>query len=139
MSVLRGQETCGGKHLQCPMNGRRMRKVWEFIQDQIKQFKAWALAITIHDCEGDEVLLELMRAMLRLTATTMMTRCKYFSLVPWRFATCDTQAGARECLNQVRSRPLEEHDPATRDVWQRIETDVVDMAEHGNLSARLKK
>ena len=47
-------------------------------------------------------------------------RFGYLRLVPWRFACCESVEGCREVMDQVRSRPLEDHDPLTQDVMRRI-------------------
>jgi len=66
-----------------------------------------------------------MKATLRLTAVQLHERYKYLHLVPWFLVHATTSEGATEIVRQVRSRPLAEHDPATRRFWCSFEHDVL--------------
>jgi hypothetical protein len=49
--------------------------------------------------------------MLLKKTSELELRMSYFGLVPWFCIHADTPAGARECMKQIRAKPLEAHDP----------------------------
>ena len=63
---------------------------------------------------------------------------EYLGEVPWLFARAHTVAGAKECVRQVIARPLEDHDPVTRDFITCVGNDLKERAEGAELTQALE-
>ena len=126
----------GHKHLQCFFNGKRLGEVWPFVCDKIAEVKQVARTLTPEDCEGPNAVLESISGMLARKVSGLNLRFAYYGLVPWLFARADEKEGAVECLKQVRSRALEDHDEFTVDIMRRFGGDIDRVAEDGECSDR---
>jgi len=108
---IRERHEGGVRSQHCWRNGRRLRGAWDFISTEAEKATARAYAIREVDCENDRDAWKSMKSSLLQKASGMRLRFFYLSLVPWQFSRCDTQEGAIETMKQIRSRPLEQHDP----------------------------
>ena len=104
----------GQKHVRCPRDSRKLRQAWQFVQSQKSEFSNAHRQLRLEDCEGSLELFGAVKSMLLTAVTTLETRFKYLRLVPWALSNADTVEGAQECLNQIRARPIHEHDVVTR-------------------------
>ena len=93
--------------------------------------KKRARDLTPADCEGDAVLAVEIKSLLRVVADALVLRFKYLSCAPWSFASADTPEIANEFLQDVKSRPLSEHDPLTQYLFEMYEDDLVRVSEGG--------
>ena len=102
------------KHVPCfCFNSRRLRHAWTYIQDESAKYLARAAELGPDDCEGDALLVPIMKSMLVQLSGVLVTRHKYLKSAPWSFARADEVEGARLFLAQYRSRPPDQHDPVT--------------------------
>ena len=72
---------------------------------------------------------ELTRSTLKLAASTLAKRTKYFGCVLWYFVHATKREGAVECIRQVRATDLANHDPLTRRIWRDLEADLVAVSD----------
>ena len=128
----------GVKHVSCVWNSRRLKGAWEHTEKMVASLKGKARKLKVDSCEHSEGLRKLMAGWLRKTADLFIKRFRYLGLVPWAFAGADAQAGARTCVDQVLSRPMEDHDPVTRGVWERVGPDIQAVANGQPCSTKLK-
>jgi len=128
----------GKKHVECRENGRRLRDAWEWIQLRIVEFQQWARTVTLADCEGNGDIWELVKTMCKKAASELRLHFKHYAVVPWAFARADTVAGALDCVTQIRARPLEDHDPVTRDFVGRVGADLESRSQGGELTTALE-
>jgi len=126
-----------GKFVSCVNVSRRIHQAWEFVQEEIEKFRQKAKDLTPAMCEDSNYMCTMLKSILRQVADALHKRWKYFGVVPWLFSLADTIAGAKECMIQVRARPLPDHDPATRDIVARLEHDLDVRASGGPCSAAL--
>ena len=110
----------GKTDFKCVWKSRRLKDAWTFVQDQIAETKAKRRALLPATVGNNPVNAKAILDMLEKKATEMRLRFRYLSLVPWRFATADTVAGAQECWRQVMSREMTDHDALTRDFMERF-------------------
>jgi len=128
----------GAKHLHCRNNSRRLHQVPEFMSRTVADIQARARYLTAAMCGGDNEVKRLIKGMMDSAADSLMRRWKYFYIVPWRFSEADTVSGALECCQQVLARPIEEHDPTTRDIWARLSVDITTRSPGGPVTPALK-
>jgi len=57
--------------------------------------------------------------------------------VPWTVVYCDTQAGAKRFLDQVRAHPLDKHDPLVRVIMEKLGGHIEVVAQGGSVHADL--
>ena len=110
----------GQKHVACFSNSRRLDEAWEFVETKTAEWKARANALTDEDCEGDGALRNDVTQLLRHMASMPKKRFKYLDDPPWCAAKCESVAGSQAFILKVESRPLEDHDPLTRDILHRV-------------------
>ena len=127
----------GARHISCPRNGRNIRHGWAFIQSLIADLRDKANALTLADCEGDLEVYRDTRDMLLKVMGSLRMRFKYLSVAPWSFANADIEEGSALCVEQVQSRPLCDHDYLTRDIWNRLQQDLIQRSTGGPLTPAL--
>jgi len=128
----------GAKHQKCMYNGRRLSESWDFICREIDTAKDRKEHLTIEDCDGSQEEFRQITAKINRTISGLKLRMGYIGVVPWRLGTAGTVAGALECLNQVRSKPLEEHDPLTQDFMRRLGGDLEQRSQGGDVTPALQ-
>ena len=114
----------GIKHIPCIMNSRRLGGAWEFVKTQVDRAEALSHTLTAAQCGGDDNSAMSCRGQLTRLAAGANLRFAYLRVVPWAFVHADTVLGAIEVLNQVRARPLEDHDAFTRRVMNMMGGDI---------------
>jgi len=129
----------GTKLITCPRNGRKLRWAWDFISTMANDFEQGAFDLTEEMCEDDHDVWVFTHDMLLQAAASLRLRFKYLSTVPWKLASADEVEGAKDCVDQIKSRPISEHDPVTQSVWARFRDDLEQRAQGGPLTAALKK
>ncbi|CAK0825775.1 unnamed protein product, partial [Prorocentrum cordatum] len=92
--------------------------------------------VTLDDCEGSGDMKLLVVHMLR-NALDDFQKFRYLEVVPWRFAMADDPGDAREVLRQVGLRPLADHDPVTRQIFNAFGDDLRALADGAPCSPAL--
>ena len=110
----------GKKHVECCFNGRRLHEAWPRVQSMIERVRARAYSLRLDDTEGDNRIFVTTRSMLMKLASLLNYRMKYLSAAPWSFSRCDTVEGSEFFLSQVEAHPLENHDPLTRHLVEKL-------------------
>ena len=110
----------GAKHVPCFGNSRRLDEAWQFVQDQALKWDERARHLTDEDCENDRALRKTIQHMLRQTASYARHRFAYLGDPPWSASRCETVEGTHNFISQVDAVPIEQHDPLTRDILQRV-------------------
>ena len=112
-------------HLPCFWNSRRLGEAWDHVQEVAKEWRQRAHDLEAHHVENNNDMLVLCKSLLSKQATGLLLRTKYLGVVPELFCLkADTQAGAAECMRQVRARPGPEHDFLTQWIMQRLGADI---------------
>ena len=62
--------------------------------------------------------------MLLKASAHLLMKFRYMLSVPCLFVNCGDPCVAAECLNQVRSKPLDQHEPLTRHIFENYEKDI---------------
>jgi hypothetical protein len=101
-------------HIACCWNGRRLAEVPDKMKKEDEADLYIGQNIKPQDCDNHEFIFKWILVQIHKKMGEAKIRIAYLGLVPWRFCVSDTVAGAAECLQQVRSKPLEAHDPVTR-------------------------
>lgn len=123
--ALQRQE--GARRILCPYNSRRLEEIPAFSKPESETARIASLHPKAHDVGGNQQVAKTLRRMSQCKTSERSLRCKHYHTVPWLFSCADSVEGALLCWDQVRSRPLAEHDPRTQ----------LFMAEHGqDLDAR---
>eukprot|EP00959_Pyramimonas_sp_CCMP1952_P279203 5837271-Pyramimonas_sp.AAC.1 len=92
--------------------------------------------VALDDCEGSGDMKLLVVHMLR-NALDDFQKFRYLEVVPWRFAMADDPGEAREVLRQVGLRPLADHDPVTRQIFNAFGDDLRALADGAPCSPAL--
>jgi len=127
----------GVKHIECKMNSRRLKNAWEFIEHSIADTELARDNLTPDACDGSNLEYNALVAKLNRKISGLKLRFGYLKLVPWSCSQCESVEGCREVMAQIRSRPLEDHDPLTRDTARRLGGDIDSRAQGGDLSPAL--
>lgn len=110
--------------MSCVRNGRRVREAWPWLQDRIEELHVTGTNLAPDACEGNLEWCADIRSMC-MKAASEIKRCnKYLGMAPWLLTTAITTDGAKSCIDQVSKRDLADHDPATRDLLQRVGNDL---------------
>jgi len=128
----------GTLHISCPRNGRKLRWAWDFVNTMAFDFETNAADLTEDMCEGDHDLYVFLHDMLLQAATSLRLRFKYLGNVPWKLACADEVSGAKDCVEQIKSKPLVDHDPLTQRAWALYGDDLEQRALGGPLTPALK-
>ena len=127
----------GGSTLVAPISSRRLKEAANDIEGTRAEIKELLKNLVEGHCDGSNGIFRAIRGMLGKTSSFLEMRFKYLRSVPWAFVTADTQAGAEDCVAQMRAHPLDWHDPLARDIWARLEQDLVAVAAGHPCSAAL--
>ena len=127
------------KHISCWRNSRRMKDAATEINTEVARDRARARALTPADCEGDRDACKKVSDVLNLKVVELRLRGRYFSIAPWCFVQCGTEAGAQHCLDQVARFPMESHDPVTQWLVTTFDQAVREVAQGGAVSDALKE
>ena len=103
-----------GKKAFCSKASRRLHEAADFIEKQRAELDQWIIDFTDEKACGSHYACTLVRGLLVQARALLKTWFHYLSLVPWAFACADTPAGAQNWLDQIQSKPLQEHDPLTQ-------------------------
>ena len=110
----------GAKRQMCWNNSRRLRGAWGHAKIEMDAAQQRSTTISELDTEGNHLCCKVLRDQLKAKSSGIRMRCKYLSRVPWLFVKMDEQESATEIMRQVRSLPLEQHDPLTQTVIRRL-------------------
>jgi len=128
----------GMHHISCPRNGRKLGVAWDFIQTLATDLEETATNLTEEMCEGDKDVCRFLHDMCLQAAAALRLRGKYLGVVPWRFAGAGDPKVAAFCVEQVKSRPLSDHDPVTRKIWGLLQADLEQRAQGGDITPALQ-
>ena len=114
----------GIKHIHCFWNSRKLAEAWTFLEVMIKDVKEQGGHFTPDDAEGVREIWECVMVQLHKLMTGIQKRFGYLAMLPWAFSRACSVDGAVEVMKQIRARPLEQHDPLTRLVWDKVGGDI---------------
>jgi hypothetical protein len=97
---------------KCPRASMRLPRAYAYIQEQARDLLSKSRQLKSTDIPCLWVLFEVRRMMTK-AATILLMKFKYMGSVPWLFANCDVADVARECLLQIRSKPIDKHESLT--------------------------
>ena len=122
----------------CVHDSRRLKGAWAEVQVREAQFLGSANNLDVEeDCEGDVELHTAMVTALRYVAVGLRVRFLYLCSIPWALATCDTVAGAKDCLEQWYAWAADLHDPYTRWFMSMFEGALIHLRDTGECALEL--
>jgi len=127
------------KHIRCSRNGHKLGTAWDFIQTLATDLEEGVARLTPGDCEDDVDVCTFVHDMALQAATSLRLRFKYLGVVPWRFAGAGRPEVAQECIDQMKARPLSDHDPVAQDIWRQLQSDLERCAGGGGVSPALQR
>ena len=128
--------TNSSSRFHCPRASMRLAEASKYIKEQASHMFLLGRTLRYVDVPVPGVLAEVKRMMAK-AASILLLKFAYLDSVPWRFVACDTMEGAIDCLQQIRSKPLEGHEQLTRMTYETHKDDLETVANGGVPSEEL--
>ena len=112
-------------------NGRRLKKVAKFIDDQAAALRERARTLTPADTGGNAALCAKVQGWLKLAAELLLLRKNYLKQPPWNFVNADSPEGAAEFLRTATAAPMEEQDSLTQFLYEKHRAALEEVAGGG--------
>ena len=109
----------GKKHIQCVWNSRRLPDAGDYVVQECNKAQAKERNLTPSQCGNNREVLKAVRTLLQVKRSEATLKGKHLNMIPWAFAQAWSEEGAQKCWDQVKSRPIEDHDVLVQDFMQR--------------------
>ena len=101
----------GRRNIKCPQASRKLHLAFDFIKSQANALRQASRGVI--ECDFVPWIIVEMRHLLILGSSWLHLRFRYLTLIPWLFAKSDVPSVAQECLKQIDSKPLDQHESLT--------------------------
>ena len=112
----------------CDRKSRKLHLVVPYIREQVSELQEACTRLTYSDCFCVEWLFSDVRRMLQKAISELVMRTGHYDRIPWSFARADEPAVARQCITELDSKSLEEHEHLSQHVGTTLRTDLETVA-----------